>query len=524
MLSPNRQLNKANALRAMAQSKRDGGKPCLLAIAVSGLLLGASALGGATFANCGSAVTGPLHLVDGSKEGEDTGAGQVGGGVDAQEHATGLRLPVDTSSFSDQRGESLGSTEGLQDGPALDESGGALEVPTTLGEVVDDIVGEVVDGNCDADAAETPAPLCWERTFGGPHSDEGYAVQQTSDNGYVVAGGRSCDGAWVLKLTPEGLLEWEGVYYGGCGARWAKSIQQTHDNGYVVGASADMACIGNLDARILKLDSGGGLEWDIIMGGGNAEGMKSVRQTGAGGYIAAGSTASKGAGGHNAWVIKLHASGTVVWDKAFGQNKADWADSIRELSDGGYVVSGEKNLSGVSTFNSDAWVLRLDSDGNVIWELALGGGGRHAAHSALPTEDGGYIVAGYTESQGAGGRDVWILRLSPGGELEWDKTYGGTEYEEAYSIEPTTDGGYVAAGYRDHEGGWDPDAWILKLSSGGELEWEREYGGSAPDKAYSIQQTTDDGFVVAGVTESKGAGNSDVWVLKLDPAGNVDCD
>jgi hypothetical protein len=192
-------------------------------------------------------------------------------------------------------------------------------------------------------------------------------------------------------------------------------------------------------------------------------------------------------------------------------------------SDGGYVVSGEKNLSGISTFTSEAWILKLDADGDVTWEVTLGGVGRHAAHAIAPTPDGGYIAAGYTESEGAGGRDGWVLRLGTAGELLWDQVFGGPEYEEVYSVEPTADGGYAAAGYKDKGAGWDPDVWILKLDSAGDLEWEREYGGTAPDQAYSIQQTADQGFVVAGSTESQGAGGSDAWVLKLTPWGDLDC-
>jgi predicted secreted protein len=165
--------------------------------------------------------------------------------------------------------------------------------------------------------------------------------------------------------------------------------------------------------------------------------------------------------------------------------------------------------------------LKLSSNGEIEWQKTYGGSWDDV-RSFQQTIDGGYIVAGWTGSFGAGGDDIWILKLSSTGDIEWQKTYGGSEYDRALSVQQTSDGGYIIAGKTDSFGAEGGDTWVLKLSSAGEIEWQKTFGGSSDDYASSIQETSDGGYIIAGKTDSFGAGGDDTWVLKLSSAGEIE--
>jgi len=260
-------------------------------------------------------------------------------------------------------------------------------------------------------------------------------------------------------------------------------------------------------------------QWANTYGGSSDDYAYSIQQTSDGGYIVAGYTNSFGAGGTDAWVLKLDANGNVQWQKTYGGSSDDYAYSIQQTSDGGYIVAGYTESFGAGY--ADVWVLKLDANGNVQWQKTYGGSGWDEAYSIQRTLDGGYIVAGWTDSFGAGGTDAWVLKLDANGNVQWQKTYGGTYDDYANSIQQTSDGGYIVAGRTYSFGAGGTDVWVLKLDSSGNVQWQKTYGGTYDDYANSIQQTSDGGYIVAGVTKSFRAGNADVWVLKLDASGNV---
>jgi hypothetical protein len=209
----------------------------------------------------------------------------------------------------------------------------------------------------------------------------------------------------------------------------------------------------------------------------------------------------------------------ATWAKTYGGGDFDGADSIQQTTDGGYIVAGKTGSFGAG--DGDIWVLKLNASGDVVWQKTYGGGGWDEAFSIQQTTDGGYIVAGTTGSFGAGGDDGWVLKLNASGDVVWQKTYGGKEWDEASSIQQTTDGGYIVAGTTGSFGAGGYDFWVLKLNASGDVVWQKTYGGGDHDEATSIQQTSDGGYIVAGWTKSFGAGGSDFWVLKLDASGDV---
>ena len=380
--------------------------------------------------------------------------------------------------------------------------------------------------SCGGGSLPTPQEFLgwlWAKTYGGPGIDVAFSIQQTGDGGYIVAGGTNSFGSvgfdfWVLKLNPDGTVAWQKTY-GGSGIDVAHSIQQTSDGGYIVAGSTNSFGAGGYDIWVLKLNSDGTVAWQKTYGGASSDGASSIRQTSDGGYIVAGGTNSFGAGEGDIWVLKLNSDGTVAWQKTYGGAGDDLAFSIQQTSDGGYIVAGRTYSFGAG--ERDFWVLKLNSDGTVAWQKTYGGGVIDEATSIQQTSDGGYIVAGYTSSFGAGGDDIWVLKLDGDGNVAWQKTYGGGSDDEAHSIQQTNDGGYVVAGRTSSFGAGGDDIWVLKLDGDGNVAWQKTYGGASDDEANSIQQTSDGGYVVAGSTKSFGAGDADYWVLKLKSNGNI---
>ncbi|HHT9155038.1 MAG TPA: hypothetical protein ACFYD5_04410 [Candidatus Tripitaka sp. YC43] len=371
----------------------------------------------------------------------------------------------------------------------------------------------------------------WAVTYGGVNLDGIYSIQQTVDGGYIVAGTTSSFGAgagdvWVLKLRSDSTVEWQRSY-GGDKTDIAYSICQTTDGGYIVAGVTNSFGMGSGDALVLKLRADGTLEWQKTYGGGGSDVFHSVGQTADGGYIVGGRTTSFGIGSDDFWVLKLRVDGGVEWQKTYGGIDWDEASSICQAGDGGYVVAGRTLSFGPLPEKryymkySDVWLLKLRSDGAVEWQKAYGGGDCDYALSVLQTSDGGYVVGGVTESFGAGASDFWILKLRSDGTVEWQKTYGGRDNDHGGPVRQTSDGGYLVAGATRSFGAGALDSWVLKLRPDGTVEWQKTYGGDYDDAGCSIQQTGDGGYIVAGNTESFGAGRVDAWVLKLRPDGSI---
>ncbi len=183
--------------------------------------------------------------------------------------------------------------------------------------------------------------------------------------------------------------------------------------------------------------------------------------------MVAGWTKSMGAGKTDVWIVKLNKNGDLIWDKTFGGSENDEAHSIIQTDDGGYAVTGFTVLE--DTGDRDFWVIKLDKDGNKVWDRTFGGTSEEWANSIIQNKNGNYMVAGWTKSMGAGKTDVWIVKLNKNGDLIWDKTFGGSENDEAHSIIQTEDGGYAVVGWTKSKGAGNADVWIIKLDENGNL-------------------------------------------------------
>ena len=291
------------------------------------------------------------------------------------------------------------------------------------------------------------------------------------------------------------------------------------DGSFALAGSAWSVGAGLADVLLLKLDPRGEITWQRAWGGPDWDDPATVVATSDGGYLLAGSTKSFGRGERDVWVLKVDAFGVDQWQKTSGESFVDMAWDAVESTDGTFVVAGfTQDVSDVS--DAQAWILTLNPDGQAQRERTYGGPGWEEARSIVQTSDGGYAFAGSTESFGAVGEDGWIVKLDTRDGIEWEKRYGGPEREYFLSLAPTSDGGFVAAG-GTYPGGGQPDAWVMRLDGTGEVLWQERLGGLDHDLALAAAELDDGSVLVSGITHSMGAGFQDAWLIRLDPFGAV---
>jgi hypothetical protein len=253
-------------------------------------------------------------------------------------------------------------------------------------------------------------------------------------------------------------------------------------------------------------------EWNRTYGTTQDDRANSVLPTSDGGYILAGYTFSEDTWSRDAWLIKTNSEGNVLWMKTFGRGYIDEARSIQPTNDGGFVLGGVTNSFG----DGNAWMIRTDGEGNQIWNRTFGGSNIEEVNFVQQTSDGGYILVGSIEHYLAPGNfyTLFIKADSQGNEL-WQKAFGGeSHYEQIKAVQQISDGGYILAGITKSFGAGSSDAWLIKTDSDGNGLWHKTFGGTTDDWANSVQQTSDGGYILAGVT------NHDALLIKTDSEGN----
>ncbi|MBT0160857.1 hypothetical protein G4O51_12830 [Candidatus Bathyarchaeota archaeon A05DMB-2] len=334
----------------------------------------------------------------------------------------------------------------------------------------------------------------WSKTFGGTGEDWAESVQQTSDGGYILGGGTTSIGAgsydnWLIKVDSAGNVQWSKTYGDIAEDEGIRCVRQTSDGGYIFIGSFATIVDGVVTSKkrwLVKTDSLGNQQWNRTDVG------VEVGLTSDGGYIIAG---SKGVTSMDFWLLKTDGNGNTQWEKTYGGPLDEYAWSVQQTSDGGYIVAGDLGIY------EDVLLLKTDSDGNMLWNKTYGGASYDHAESVQQTTDGGYIFAGFT-----GLTNVWIVKTDSSGNQLWARTFGSGA---ARCIRQTKEAGYIIAGVGNG------DFYLIKTDSAGNQEWSKTFGGTEPEDACSVEQTTDGGYVIAGYTDSFGAGNRDAWVIKL---------
>jgi hypothetical protein len=389
------------------------------------------------------------------------------------------------------------------------------------------------DPRAEAALAQYAEPIIeWGKTFGGA-SDEGVFtnLEKTSDGGYVIVGSTDSYGAgandiWLVKIDASGNPAWNKTF-GGSANDYGLDARETSDGGYIVMGQTYSYGAGGADIWLVKTDSSGSQIWGKTYGGKWTEGAPSVRQTSDGGYAIMGYTTSYGAGLKDCWLIKTDSNGNKVWDKTFGGVGNDVTRCGQVTSDGGFVMVGYTESYGAG--GNDIWLIKVNSSGSKVWDKTFGGSGDDWGGSVHETSDGGFIVLGYTTSYGNGSSDYWLVKTDASGSKVWDKTFGGPDADEGYCVQQTSDGGYVMTGQTQSYGSGSWDLWVIKADGNGNQMWQKLAGGTASDCGYSVQETSDGGFAALGITASYGAGGDDLWLMKLgssmtnppDTPGNV---
>ncbi len=412
--------------------------------------------------------------------------------------------------------------------------------------------------------AQTPV-IQWQETYGGSSLDNEGRIVPTNDGGYImvsyaassdgdVSGNNGLYDFWVVKVDYTGNIEWQQSL-GGSLNDYGYGVIQTTDGGYaVVGQSNsnDGDVSGNnggADVWVVKLNATGGIIWQNSYGGSLNENATGIVQTSDGGYVVVGFTTSNDGdvsgnnGSSDVWVIKLTASGNLQWQNALGGTNDEFGSQIRQTADGGYVAigstySGNGDVSG-NNGDADVWVVKLDAFGNFQWQNAFGGTVSDQGRDIIQTVDGRYAISGIVFSNDGdvsgsnGNGDAWLAKLDATGNLLWQSAFGGTLLDDVWQITQTQDGGFAVAAYTYssdvdvigvNQG--SADAWLVKLNSTGAIQWQKLVGGSGDDRFFSIVETNDGSFALAGHTSSNDGdvsgnnGSFDAWMVKLWPACN----
>lgn len=306
---------------------------------------------------------------------------------------------------------------------------------------------------------------------------------------------------------------------GGLGTDKGNSIVQSRDGGYVAVGSTTSYGPGYGNIYVVKLDSNFNLKWTKTIGGSVYEEGYSIVQTANRGYAITCYTDSYGAGSDDIYVVKLDSNFNLEWTKTIGGKGQDDSYSIVQTNDKGYAITGV-TWSYADTINGDMFIVRLDSNGNMKWTKTIGDTGIEVGYSIVQTKDGGLVIAGVTTSYGAGGKDIYVVKVDSAGNLLWTRTVGGSGDEVGYSIIQTRDAGFAVTGYTYSYSAGYADIYLIKLDSVGSLQWDRAMGGTAPDGAQALIQTKDGGYAITGGTDSYGLGYTYAFFLKTDSLGN----
>lgn len=364
----------------------------------------------------------------------------------------------------------------------------------------------------------------WEHTYGGSGRDAATSAAMAEDGGTVIAGDRTPEGrndadAWVIHLDKDGNTVWERTW-GSAGDEHVEDIQPTQDGGYIVTGDTEGSISGSGTVWVAKLDGKGSTVWEQDYEKSRRGTPSAIIATADGGYVVAGRVQSKNPDYFDGWVAKLDGEGKVVWERFYGGQDDENIAAISETPDGGYIFAGATQSKGAG--KSDAWVVKINSSGEVRWEHTYGSPNDDAATDLIALGDQGYAIAGWTDGDlERHKRDGWIIRLDAKGNKLWEHAYGGRQNDVTRAIRPANSGGFIVVGTTVAQEEGSTDAWVFRVDKDGHELWHRSIGGNENDGASAVVPQLDGAFIVVGETRSKGAGESDAWVLRLNALGEM---
>ncbi len=413
-------------------------------------------------------------------------------------------------------------------------------------------------------AQDKDSILQWQKTYGGSRGDYAQCAINTSDGGYILAGGtysfdgdvnytgndtgnlKYCD-IWIIKINKNGLIEWNKTY-GGSGFDYIASIIPSIDSGYVVVGSTTSAN-GNIgynhggeDIWVFEIDKFGNLNWEKTYGGTGDENVigSCIVSTNDSCYIVSGSSDSydKGvltthSGSEDVYCFKINKKGDLLWQKTYGGLRWDQGQCIIKSPKSGYLLGAytESGDGDVIHPHGYAWVINIDDQGKIIWQKTYGDSLNVQFNSLTATPDTGFIACGSISPYFKNGKDVWVVKFKNDSLIQWSDTLGGSRNDIGVSSVITTDSNIIVAGITSSIDGnitrsfnMDSskyDIWIIKLDAEGKMKWQKSFGSSYDDFAYSITSCKSGGFLVSGITTSDdhdvtfNHGEGDAWLIKL---------
>lgn len=413
----------------------------------------------------------------------------------------------------------------------------------------------------------------WSHSYGGSSDELGRSIEKTANGNYVIAGGAESTNDdvlghhgtsefqdyWLLNILPDGTINWQKSY-GGTAGETATDIHQTTDGGYIVSGYTESSDgnvtdhIGYFDYWILKLNPSGTISWKKSFGGTLGEFLNDVIETPDGGFIGIGYAHStdfdvtENFGQNDYWVVRLDASGNLLWQKSYGGSDDDIGMSVVNSQEGGFLLGGysrsEDGDVESNHGNYDVWLVKINDDGDITWERAYGGNNIEYHAGLIQNSDGDYMVCNSTVSADNGNvsgnhypnttYDYWIFKINQDGNLFWQKCYGGTGIDYGQNIIESPDKGYLIVGNSTsndgdvsghHDISYTTDYWVVKINGEGDLQWQKCLGGSWWDSGNDIEVTDDGGIMVLGNSESSNYditdhhGSYDYWLVKLQCSG-----
>ncbi len=352
--------------------------------------------------------------------------------------------------------------------------------------------------------------ITFKKAFGGTSSDYGYsAVELSDDKGYVITGNTASFGAgsadlYLVKTDRSGNKVWEKTFGGELYERGTSILENTDGSLIITGFNWSVGLGFSAGVYLVKTDGDGNLLWENTYGTYHSVGF-SLAKTSDGGYIVIGWEHRTPLTGDDVYLVKIDSEGNLLWENNFGGNEDDRGYSVCETSDGGYIVTGQTESSGAGLH--DIYLVKTDINGNMLWEKTIGSEYIEKSYSVTEALDGGFVITGEVGSSSSGLYDVYLIKTDNSGNLLWENTYGRGAGE---SVCETSDGGFVITG----------ESYILKTDNQGVLVWVKGLGMGNGNN-YSVSETSDKGFVITGFTESFGAGSRDVSLIKTDSLGNV---
>lgn len=363
----------------------------------------------------------------------------------------------------------------------------------------------------------------FQRTYGGTRSETATSIQKTLDGNYIMAGysasfNNGFNDMLLMKTTTSGALLWS-KWFGGSSPDIAYFVNTCSDGGFILTGSTASFGNGNTDVYLLRTDSDGNHLWSSAIGGSNIDYGWCVTETNDGGFLVSGSTQTFGAGGWDGYLLKTNSSGTLQWTKTIGGTNGDNLNGFNKTSDGGYILTGKTSTN--SFGSSDTWLLKLDANCDTTWTKYYGSATEEAGSTVIETADGGFIITGDIHNA-QNIHHASLLKTDSQGTIQWARTFGGsgtTGGEFGFDVKQTTDLGYVLVGSTPAFGN-SKQIFMVKADNLGTMQWAKTYGGSDQDDPWFFQVTADSGFAIAASTQSFGAGQYDVYLLKTDSTGS----